>query len=267
MRRARMWMLVMTALLSVSVASAGVIQYEIQNQSKQDANDAHLVFSHKVTDAKNGAFTDPPQGIGSNTLDWPKSGGSGTVPAGYKWWFKTKEPDVTHGTHTSCTAGLIPESSYFTHNGAKIDNSVKWTDASHLVTWEKDPAEGIYKCSVSLVNDSDQWMHVSNLVLYDNVDRIHYTLDEFNAGHGTLVPGIAGDFWMENGTVTTFDLGLRSDDIFVHLRGQFAFEGEDPFEFQMASAPPIPEPMTAILVATATVPLALIRRRRRRRSQ
>jgi len=257
---------VAAVLFGASAAWAGIIQYELQNKSGQDADDVHLVFSHKVEDAKNGAFTDPPQGIGSNTLDWPAPGGSGTVPAGYKWWFKTKEPDYATNGITGCSAGLIPESSYFTSGGQKIDNSVKWTDADHNTTWEKDPSEGIWKASVSLVNNSPEWMQVTNFAVYDNAPRTFYTLDDFNAGYGVLVTGLDSSFWIENNTTITIELGWRSNDIFIWFTGDFAMESDTSnlFNFQMAGAAPIPEPATVLLLTTSLTALAAVRRRRRR---
>ncbi|GAG09023.1 unnamed protein product, partial [marine sediment metagenome] len=218
-----------------------------------------------VSDAKNGAFTDPPSGIGSNTLDWPAPGGSGTVPAGYKWWFKTKEPDVQSGSITSCSAGLIVGSSYFTYNNQKIDNSLKWTDADHNTEWDKDPSSGIWKVSVSLINPNAEWMQVTNFAIYDNAPLVHYNLDEFNAGFGNHRLEFAPSFSIENETSVMFDLGEQDPNTFVWFAGDFALESDLSNTFYFSAASAIPEPATCLLLITGVTALAAVRRRKDRR--
>lgn len=64
--------------------------WTLKNTSSEDANDLHIVVTNAagtvveaVSKARSAAFTDPPGGEGTSTLDWPNAGNpGGSVPAG-----------------------------------------------------------------------------------------------------------------------------------------------------------------------------------------
>ena len=105
--RSTLFVLAMS-LAVATPARATFWRYEIKNNSNVDANDLHLVFEVKIHKAKNGVFTDPPKGLGSNTIDWPPPGGSGTVPAGHKMWFKTAKKRSNGACISKSVSSRVP---------------------------------------------------------------------------------------------------------------------------------------------------------------
>ncbi len=239
MRVATGFAVLLTLALCVSVACAGVVEYHVKNTSGQDANDVHLVFRNKISDAKNGVFTDPPSGLGSNAIDWPAPGGGGVVPANHNFWFKTKEPNTDNGNSRQ---SLIPGSSYFTHDGVKLPNSLDWLYFNARADWGNDPLYGTWESTVAVENPNAENMIVTNFQVYDLAGLEHYNLDEFNAGFGSLRPEFLPTFIIGPEDMVEFFIGEVPGDTFILFGGEIALESDPTATqlFWMASAPPLP---------------------------
>jgi hypothetical protein len=108
--------------------------WTIKNTSAETADDLHVVVSNRmgtlvepVSKARSQAFDDPPKGEGTATLDWPKTGGGGTVPPGFSDLVSICNEDQDF---------LIFQTSntYFTSGGKRLATGY----VTHTWTWDVD---------------------------------------------------------------------------------------------------------------------------------
>jgi hypothetical protein len=194
-------LLVLPAMSSLLTAQA-LRTYTLKNSSDQTANDLHTEIyngsgtAEPVSKAVSQAFNDPPQGMGSNTLDWPKAGGGGSVAPGAtdKVGIENEDQDFLLITP--------PAKTYFTRDGHEL----KTTAVELTIDWTLDP-----DAWCSYTNPLGQGtITVVSVQIYKNNDLSNFTIEEnsfpYHTPTGILVHG-ASNVIMNEGDSVHVSLG------------------------------------------------------------
>jgi len=238
-----------------AAADVAYITYEFKNESNQTANDFHLVLRNldhvgePVSKARSQSFGDPPQGEGTNTLDWLSTSGGSVLPGGKdRIGVCNEDFDV------------LPAAVHFTFDGNEL--ATRWIKV--FGEWKIDE-DG--ELSYSVENRDPSAIIIHNLMLFVDNELANFDLgDESNpyeTPSGSKVLNVSGII-LQPGEQMVWEVGVH-DVLSNYVLGlMMVAPQDDPGDqyFFAARFSAVPAPGALPLLAVA---LGSARSRRRRR--
>jgi len=233
-------------------------EYTMTNNSSEDANDMHAAFKNSRGDEANldygssEAFSDPPKRHWG-TLDWPKEGGGGSVPAGKKDTFAARGPKDD----------FFMNEAWFTNGGRKLDSS-----KPNVSTGWEHSGPGM---NLQITNSEAFPMILTDLRVYKDNDLANLRMDDltipFANPTGSLILQLSNQV-LQPGQTMTLPLGPLDIDTHYPLALATVAPMSDPADtYPMADAinnePDVPEPATLLAMLAGIGSLGGYLRRRR----
>lgn len=208
----------------------------------QTANDLHTIVTNKtgtiveaISVARSAAFTDPPTGEGTSTLDWPNAGNpGGSVPPGLSDKIGICNEDTDFRLKLSDT--------FFTKDGAMLPTQY----ITHSQTWDIDMDAATVSLEIGNPPSLAQGpIRILNLQIHVDNDVANFELGDsvfpYETPTGSLVVDTS-DIDLAEGQTMSFDLGAVGHG----------------YELAIATVAPLGDLSNTFVVATGFRPPAVV---------
>ncbi len=204
--------ILVAAFLAAGISADTVTAYAtltFKNTSDTEANDLHAEIlddvggePRPVSKARSQNFGDPPTGEGTNTIDWPSTGG-GTLAPG-----DSDKIAVCYQYDDATEGNLIWANAYFTADGSPLDTEV----LSFRDGWNFDEGRPV---GLKVQNFGNDPLIIRNLALFAGNDLRNFSLGEvqnpYENPSGNLVLQVTNQ-QINPGETLDFDIGVQDTD-------------------------------------------------------